>query len=398
VISVKAAALTEGVMKAMLLRKLNTVLAVTAAMVLTLGIGAGLIGSGTTGERQTGSRQGVAVALQKKTSQPSALAQGQAGARAGAGDKLAWPEILTMKHEHAMTAVACSADWSVASDEGGSLFAWHTKTGKNRKPLIKGSKDIPNTMVDRLQFTADGKDLYVVWGGRQGIMRHAVKDKKIEDGYGIGGGDFDGIVMGYLGVSADGEVWLEFFRRGRAVNLRPNPYTRTNIDPNHFETVEYKANVSHALVSADDKWLAVVTKDGTLHIHDRASLQETHTIASGKKGVVITNVQLSADGQRIAVARDDAIAKVYDTAKGEEVATLKGHGGIVFTVAFSPDGKKVVTGGDDNTARVWDATTGKSLAILNGHSDSVRCLAFDPSGEILVTGSADKTVKLWRTK
>jgi WD40 repeat protein len=385
-------------MKAMLLTKLNTVLAATAAMVLTLGIGAGLIGAGTAGERQTGSRQSVAVALQKETAQPSTLAQGPASARAGAGDKRAWPEIRTMKHEHAVTAVACSADRSVAGDEGGNLFAWHTKTGKNRTTLVKGSRDIPNTMVDRLQFTADGKDLYVVWGGRQGIMRHAVKDKKIEDGHGIGGGDFDGIAMGDLGVSADGEIWLEFFRRGRAVNLRPNPYTRTKIDPNHFETVEYKANVSHALVSADDKGLAVVTKDGTLHMHDRASLQETHTIASGKKGVAITNVPFSADGQRIAVARDDALAKAYDIAKGEEVATPKGHGGIVFTVAFSPDGKKMVTGGDDNTARVWDATTGKSLAILSGHLDSVRCLAFDPSGDILVTGSADKTVKLWRTK
>src|SRR5262249_33736876 len=137
-------------------------------------------------------------------------------------------------------------------------------------------------------------------------------------------------------------------------------------------------------------------KDGTLHIHDRASLQETHTITAGKKGVVITDVQFSADGRRIAVARDDALAMVYDTAKGEEVATLKGHSGIVFAVAFSPDGKKVVTGGDDNTARVFDAATGKALAILKGHTDSVRCAAFDPSGQILITGSADKTVKLWR--
>jgi WD40 repeat protein len=175
-------------------------------------------------------------------------------------------------------------------------------------------------------------------------------------------------------------------------------FIRADFDPNHHEIVEYKAKVSHALVSAGDKWLAVATEDGTLHIHDRASLKETHAIAAGKEGVAIKDVQFSADGRRIAVAGDNGLAKVYDTEKGEEVTTLKGHLGIVFAVAFSPDGKKVVTGGDDNIARVWDAATGKALATLKGHTDSVRCVAFDPSGEILVTGSADKTVKVWSAK
>jgi RNA polymerase sigma factor (sigma-70 family) len=377
-ISINVAALTQGVMKAMLLTKLTSALVVAVALVLTLGIGVGLIGYAAAAERP-----GDAVALQKQTAQRSAPAQGQAG------DKRAWSEIRTIKHEHAVTTVACSADWMVVSDEGGNTFAWSTKTGKDRKTLGKGSN------VDRLQFTANGKDLYAVWGGRQGIMRHPVKDRKFERAYGIGGGDSDGIARGFLGVSADGDLWLEFFRGGRAILLRPNPYARTNIDPNHHEFVEYQAKVSHGLMSAGDKWLAVVTDDGTLHIHDRVSLEETHTIATGKK---VTDVQFSADGQRIAIAGDEGLAKIYDTAKGKAVATLKGHGGIVFAIAFSPDGNTVVTGGDDNAARLWDVATGKALVTLRGHTDSVRCAAFDPGGEILVTGSADKTVKLWRAR
>ena len=338
-------------------------------------------------------------------------AQLSVGDSAGGGDKPAWREILAMKHEHAITTIACSSDWTAAGDEGGNLFAWDTKTGKNRQTLHKGGKSIDRlqfTADEKDQFTADGKSLHVIWGERMGIARYFVKDKKFEGGHGSVGGD-----SMYLGVSADAEICLELFREGEGVNLRRNAYefkmgrffVRPNFDPNQFETVEYKAKVSHALVSADDKWLAVATNDGTLHIHDRASLlrtgaeshpEEKHTIAAEKQGVIITDVQFSADGQWIAVARDDALAKVYDTAKGEEVATLKGHSGLVFAVAFSPDGKKVATGGDDNMARVWDAATGKALATLKGHTDSVRCAAFDPSGQILVTGSADKTVKLWK--
>jgi RNA polymerase sigma factor (sigma-70 family) len=396
VVSAEVVALARGVTRTMYLNQFKIATAVLVGLALLLG----LVVSGPRTDAQTGADKAVATA--PRAGEP-------------AGKKPAWQATLLAKHEHAITAIACSSDWTAAGDEGGNLFAWDTKTGKNRQALCKGGKHI-----DRLQFTADGKDLYgdgkdlhVIWGGRRGIARYTVKDRKLEGGFGFGGGDSDGEATGYLGVSADAEICLEFFREGRAVNLRRNAYefrmgkffVRPNFDPNHFETVEYEAKVSHALVSAGDKWLAVATKDGTLHIHDRASLlragaeshpQEMHTIAAWKQGVVITDVQFSVDGQRIAVARDDALAKVYDTARGEEVATLKGHSGIIFAVAFSPDGKKVVTGGDDNTARIWDAATGKALAVLEGHTDSVLSAAFTPDGDGVVTGSADKTVKTWK--
>jgi RNA polymerase sigma factor (sigma-70 family) len=403
VVSPTVAALVNGGLRTMFLAKLS-VTSIALLLACLTGIGMATLtlraAQGQSHDEGSPPKAPTARAPQAAAqgSSPGALSNG-----AAQDAKPAWREIVTMKHEHAITAIACSADWSVAGDEGGHLFAWDTKTGKNRTPNIGGG-----TTIDRLQFTADekdqyspdGKSLYVICGGRQGIFRYFVKDRKFEGGHGYG---TDSDTDTYLGVSADAEMSLEFIRAGRGVYLRRNAYVfkmgrfdiRADFELNRHELVEYQAKVSHALVSAGEKWLAVATKDGTLHIHDRASLKETHTITSGKKGVVITDVQFSADGQRIAVARDDALAKVYDTAKGEEVATLKGHTGIVFTVAFSPDGKKVVTGGDDNTARVFDAATGKALATLKGHTDSVRCAAFDPSGEILVTGSADKTVKLW---
>jgi RNA polymerase sigma factor (sigma-70 family) len=404
VVSPTVATLVNGGLQTMFLAKLK-VISIALLLVCLSGVGMAAL---TLQAAQTQSRHEGRPPRAPTAGAPQATKGGSVGGNGATHDaKPAWREILTMKHEHALTTIACSSDWTVGGDEGGNLFAWNTKTGKNRTTLLKGAKNQLNTTIDRLQFTADekdqytpdGKSLYVILGGRRGIARFFVKDKKFEGGHGYGA-DADT----YLGVSADAEISLEFIRGGRGVYLRRNAYVfkmgrfevRPNFDPNHHEYVEYKAKVSHALVSAGEKWLAAATKDGTLHIHDRASLKETHTITSGRKGVAITDIQFSADGQRIAVARDDTLAKVYDTAKGEEVTTLKGHSGIVFTVAFSPDGKKLVTGGDDNTARVFDGATGKALASLEGHTDSVRCAAFDPSGEILVTGSADKTVKLWK--
>jgi RNA polymerase sigma factor (sigma-70 family) len=404
VISAKAAALTEGVLKTMFPIRFKAIALVLISSTV-IGLGAQLGGvrellvaradaplKEEVDDQRSPSRQ-KAARLRGHEDRVYYVAAFSPDGKTLAigGDKLAWREIVTMKHEHAITTIACSSDVSVAGDDGGTAFVWDTKTGKNRKCLFNFGKV---HTVDRLQFTNDGKYLYGIQSGRKSIWRFPVKDKKIEDGYGLTGDH-----PHYICVSADGETWL--MRAGdRRVYLGLNAWTPLPPGPAPaFEIAKHEAKVSHALLSPDDKWLAVVTEDGILHAHDRGdSLKETHTIEAGKKGVAITAVQFSADGERIAIARDDALAKVYDTAKGEEVATLKGHSGIVFAVAFSPDGKKVVTGGDDNTARVWDAATGKALAKLEGHTDSIRCAAFDPSGEILVTGSADKTVKLWRAR
>jgi hypothetical protein len=88
--------------------------------------------------------------------------------------KPAWRQILTMKHDHAITTIACSSDWSAAGDEGGNMFAWDTKTGKNRRSVFKLGKDktverLQFTADEKDQFTADGKSLHVIWGGRMGI-------------------------------------------------------------------------------------------------------------------------------------------------------------------------------------------------------------------------------------
>ena len=53
------------------------------------------------------------------------------------------------------------------------------------------------------------------------------------------------------------------------------------------------------------------------------------------------------------------VCKVWDTASGNELVTLKGHKNVVYAISFNnPFGDKVATGSFDKTARVWDATTG----------------------------------------
>ncbi len=369
-VSARAAALTDGVLKSMILHKLKIAAAVLAGLALVLGLAA----------------RGPRALAQRGEEPPPAKPAANPPAAKTPAVKPRWRGKVVMTREHPVTLVACTAGWVAVGDEGGNLILWDAETGKERL-LLRGGKALGHkTSIERLQFTPDGKQLYAVTLGRRAISRVTFRDAK------AGAPGLMAPGPTFLGVSADGDFWLETHVANRVLALRRNPWLPGASA--EFESIRYEADITHAVCSADDKWLAVVTADGKLHLHERDSLRKVHTLPTEQR--TVAGVQFSPDGKRVAVVGHDAPPKVFEVASGKEVATLKGHRGIVFAVAFSPDGNWVVTGGDDNTARIWDAATGKPLAVLEGHKDSVRAVAFDPDSGALVTGSVDKTVKVWK--
>jgi len=65
------------------------------------------------------------------------------------------------------------------------------------------------------------------------------------------------------------------------------------------------------------------------------------------------------------------------------------------SVAFSNNGKTLVSGSADRTVKLWDVATRRELATLKGHGDIVFSVAFSSDEKTLASGSNDKTVKLW---
>jgi WD40 repeat protein len=67
----------------------------------------------------------------------------------------------------------------------------------------------------------------------------------------------------------------------------------------------------------------------------------------------------------------------------------------VNSVSFSPNGRRIATGSNDGTVKLWDTASGAEVFTLRGHTSGVLCVAFSPNGDQLVSGSIDFTVRVW---
>ena len=98
----------------------------------------------------------------------------------------------------------------------------------------------------------------------------------------------------------------------------------------------------------------------------------------------------SLAGQRLASASGDQTVKLWDTATGQEVLSLKGHSAGVASVMFSPDGNRLASTNADQTIRIWEVQPGRDPLAFRGSAwlskvwfspDSQRLSAEDPNGK-----------------
>lgn len=109
----------------------------------------------------------------------------------------------------------------------------------------------------------------------------------------------------------------------------------------------------------------------------------------------IISAAFSPDGQRIATAGTDEIARVWELSSLRQVAQMNGHTHTLTTVSFSPDGSRILTASYDTSARIWDAFTGSQLQKLSEHSDYITSAMFSPDGTRVITASQDNRGLIW---
>jgi WD40 repeat protein len=163
-----------------------------------------------------------------------------------------------------------------------------------------------------------------------------------------------------------------------------------------LHTLEAQASLVIGL-SFSGHQLFSVLKDMKMRVWDaRNGQQQLPLFASCLYSV--TSGDFSAVGDRLALASEDRIVRVWDTETRELLHTLEGHEDRVTSVAFSAVGDRLASASLDKTVRVWDTKTKELLHTLEGHEDRVTSVAFSAAGDRLASASWDKTVRVWDTK
>jgi WD40 repeat protein len=151
-----------------------------------------------------------------------------------------------------------------------------------------------------------------------------------------------------------------------------------------------KGGVPAVAFSPDGQTLAIAVYDHVARLLDAATGKVKLTLKHPKE---VRAVAFSPDGKRLATACWDKRVRVWDLATAREVVTCTGHRDRIFTVEFSPDGKLLLSVGGDDGAKLWDAATGAEKHTLKHYY--MPCGRFSSDGRWVITGSYDGTTRVW---
>jgi len=107
-------------------------------------------------------------------------------------------------------------------------------------------------------------------------------------------------------------------------------------------------------------------------------------------------VALSPDGKMLAAAADRSV-RLWDVARGRELATLEGHKGLVGALAFAPDGRTLATAGRDRIVRFWTVAEGMSSPrrTYEWPAGAIYALAFSTDGLLAAVAGDAGTIVVW---
>ncbi len=385
VVSAKVAALTEGVLKTMLLTKLKIATAVLV-MVAVVAAGASLM------------RLPVPAAEPPKTGKP--------GAKDGAKPEPAKPVVV--RQDALLQRMAMSPDGEVLATVGVSVTfndfriynstvkLWDARTLKLKRALDVEQDSHLELALSR-DFLAIGVNGKLQDTNPRGPREVRLLDAKtLELKHKIDGPMEKGFSFswGYLAFSPDGKrLAMGGFDEGGFVKLWDVEKQKLIEGKADLGEIERDLNQVGSLVySPDGKLVAAAWDDAKIRLFDgqtgdfKTLLDPELKLADGPS---VRGIAFSPDSKTLASKGRDNTLVLWDLTEGKPGRTLKGHKGQVTAVAFSRDGQCIAAGtygpaiDQEYEVIVWDAKTGKVKQTFTDLKEPVHEIAFSPDGKTL---------------
>ncbi|MBI4557933.1 MAG: protein kinase [Candidatus Hydrogenedentes bacterium] len=286
----------------------------------------------------------------------------------------------------------------IALDPSGTRLATGSNDGTSKLWDLTANREIRTLKaspgsVEAVAFSRDGKRLATA---SVGGSASSIQFWDVESGQEI------------LSVQADREAVAKALPWGWS----PDGQLILILDPKQGAVREVNADTGQDIRTLkcyeNDVWTAAFSNRGdrfvTTGSNDLAKIWETATgnLLASLEGTTSTtdDVRFSADDRCIAIkclggpGLGDYV-RLYDASTYAPVNELRGHTDAVLDLAFSPSGDQIVTAGQDRIANLWETSSGKLLHTLRDHEEAVARAAFSPDGTRLLTVSADYTAKVW---
>ena len=146
--------------------------------------------------------------------------------------------------------------------------------------------------------------------------------------------------------------------------------------------------------SPDERWCLTLNYGGTGLIRDMTTSSDRDASLSVQH---VMGATFSPDGKLFAAATDLGPAKLFETAKFQEIATLRGVFQGICSVAFSPDSKRLALGGGGIEAiKLWNVESLQELLTLEGEGSFFYRTTFSPDGNVLGSMNEQGVLHLWR--
>jgi eukaryotic-like serine/threonine-protein kinase len=304
-------------------------------------------------------------------------------------------ELLTLRG-HGAQIDSPEATFSNVKGRGARVFS--VAISPNGQHIVTGGTD----NIAKVWETASGKDLFTIKGHNDWITSVAFSP----DGQRIVTASADHTAK--VWDAASGREMLTLKGHGSALSsavFSPDGQRIASGSYDHTAKIWEAASGRQLLTlkgDDDDIGSLSFSPDGqrivgsaynTFTVWDAASGRELLTI---KGHDMICSVALSPDGQRIVAASADT-AKVWDASSGRELLTLKGHKDWVMSVGFSSDGRRIVTGSKDRTARVWETARPEQIAAWQAEERAAtqRLAAARAEQEREIASRARDSIKRW---